>query len=112
MYGSGIYLFFAFVWDATKLFFILSLISLVPIIYNYLSGNALEDRESSLDVYITKTSLGNYQYSTMTGNDIENTSFQHKLINVIADIVACIVFLGFYFFWNKKSEKIQEEIRR
>jgi hypothetical protein len=40
MYGPGIYLFFKFIWDASMLFLALTFISLIPMIYNYVEGNA------------------------------------------------------------------------
>ena len=39
MYGIGIYLFFSFVWDVTKFFLLLSILSTLPIVYNYMQGN-------------------------------------------------------------------------
>lgn len=48
MYGTGIYLFFAFLWEVSKFFIMLSLISVVPIVYNYVEGNAFTYSETSL----------------------------------------------------------------
>ena len=112
MYGSGIYLFFAFIWHAIKLFLALSLISLTPIIYNYYEGNAFDNIDSGLDTFVIKTTIGNFDYSSMTDTDAASQSMSHKLINVVMDIVGCVVFMFFYFYWEKRSGTICKEIEK
>ena len=62
MYGPGIYLFFSSLWDLSILFFFLSVIGMLPILYNYLLGTTLLYSGSSLSVIVTRMTLGAHEY--------------------------------------------------
>ncbi len=109
MYGPGIYLFFSSIWDMAILFLILSIIGLIPMIYNTVLGTTLIYSGSSLNVVAIRMTLGAHEY---TSTSDYNTSIQHKLVNVISDIVSCVVFLAFYFYQVSKSARINKEIRK
>ena len=108
MYGPGIFLFFTFLWDSSVFFIILSFIGLMPMIYNSVSGDVFLNSATTFAVSVTKTSIGNFTSS----NDSYNASIQHKLFNVIPDIVSCVLFLGFYFYWYNKSNKMMKQIKK
>lgn len=65
MYGPGIYLFYRFILEASILFLILTTISIMPMVYNFLQGNAYNNSGTSLSVVVTRFSLGNYDYPTL-----------------------------------------------
>jgi hypothetical protein len=47
-------------WRLSLLFLVLSIISLVPTVYNYLEGNYFSNSISSLEVYIAEISIANF----------------------------------------------------
>lgn len=96
-YGPGIYLFFSFLKSLTVAFFLMSVLELIPIIYNYLQEGALTNMTVSLNYYFAKTTIAAFSPST--------SSFpsQDKLINVVSDMVCILVFIIFYFFWLKRG---------
>lgn len=110
MYGVGIYLFFSFLKKVSILFFVMSFCELVPMLYNYFTGVALENSENSFPNIITKMTVGN-QAKT---ND-QNLSLQHKLLNVVPDIVCTLMMFIFYFYWEhtskREANKIREEVK-
>ena len=59
IYGSGIYLFFSFLKSLTFVFLLMSIVELVPVIYNYLQGTALSTMTASTTYYFAKTTVGN-----------------------------------------------------
>ena len=59
-YGPGIYLFFLFIKKTIFLFCILTVIDLIPLIYNYANGNGFDTSLSSFQVYIAKSMMGNH----------------------------------------------------
>ena len=76
-------------------------------VYNLVKGNALDNSGTSLKVVAIRTTLGAYEYDAT-----DTESLQHKLLNVVPDIVSCVVFLVFYFYWERKSNRIIKEIRK
>ena len=84
----------------------MSIVELMPILYNYCSGNGLSDLTVSINYYFAKTTIGNFSTSS--------TSYQNadKLINVISDMVCILIFIIFYFFWLYRSNKLTEDVRR
>lgn len=107
MYGPGIYLFFDFVWKVSMLFLVMAIISIMPLTYNLMMGNSLSNSASTLQVVATRMSIGAFTYDST-----DTLSNQHKLFNVIPDIVNSVIFLVFYFYWTEKSKKINNEIRK
>lgn len=61
---------------------------------------------------ITRTTIGNFQYSALTASNAGSISLQHKYINAGADMLSCAVFIAFFFHWERKSRKIIEEIQK
>lgn len=108
MYGPGIYLFFTFLWEVSILFIILSIIAIMPMVYNTVQGTSFVNSASTFNVQVTRTSIGSFASS----NEPYNTSIQHKLFNVIPDIVSSVVFLAFYFHWYYKSMKMMKQIKK
>lgn len=104
MYGSGIYLFFSFLWEVSVLFLFFTILSIVPITINYLKGMAFSNSEQSLQFYITKASIGNFQYSDNTLS--YEQSIGYKIANAVVDIAMCIFYLIFFLYWEIKSERI------
>ena len=84
----------------------MGLISLIPTVYNYLTGTVMDTKGSSLAYTIAKTSIGNY---SSTHADYQPL---WKYINVITDMVITLIFIMFYFYWLKKGNSITEEIRK
>lgn len=85
-------------------FFFMSLISLIPIVYNVLSGTVMSSG-TSLAYYIASTSIGNFSSSD------SSYSPTSKYLNVIPDMVSMLVFIVYYFYWLHKGEVISESIR-
>jgi hypothetical protein len=112
MYGVGIYLFFSFLKHVAILFAILTIISIVPIIFNATKGNTLRNSPKALNIYLTRTSLGSYKYSVMTASNAYDLSISYKDLNVAFDILSCVIYLIFCLYWEKKSRKISQHISK
>ena len=80
----------------------MSIISLVPTVYNYLKGTVMDAKGSSLAYTIAKTTIGNFSSSSSDYQAL------HKFLNVIPDMVVILIFIIFYFYWLKKGDKITE----
>ena len=81
---------------------LMSIVSLIPTVYNYLKGTVMDAKGSSLAFTIAKTTIGNFNSS--------HSDYQtlHKFLNVIPDMVVILIFTIFYFYWLKKGDKITE----
>lgn len=106
MYGPGIYLFFNFMKNLVLAFLLMSIIELVPIIYNFFSSNGLTNSTSSASYYIALTTIAAYDSSS------DNQSTRDKYLNTIPDLVVCVIFFIFYFYWLHKSEVLTEKVRK
>lgn len=106
IYGSGIYLFFSFLKSVTVVFGLMSIVELIPIIYNYAAGGALSNMTVSLNYYFAKTTIANFSPST------SSYPTQDKLMNVICDMICIFLFISFYFFWLKRGNELTEEVRK
>ena len=87
------------------LFLVLTLISLLPMIYNYLQGTRFTHSIDSLDVYISRVSISNFygdDPSLSLTEQVDNTRIP-KLINCISDLVSMFLVMAFYFYWTAKS---------
>lgn len=114
MYGPGIYLFFEFLWKLSLLFLVLTVISCVPMAYNYMQGDRYRNSVASLDVYVGQISISNFY-----GNKPGQTSAQQisdtkipKLINCVSDLVSSFIVMVFYFYWTRRSDQITEAIKK
>jgi phosphotransferase system glucose/maltose/N-acetylglucosamine-specific IIC component len=83
----------------------MSIVSLVPTIYNAVVGTVMATKGSSLAYFISATTIGNFSSSD------SSYSQWNKYMNVIPDMVLMLVFITFYFYWLHKGEVITEEIR-
>ena len=86
----------------------------LPLIYNYTAGTNLSNVSDSLQVYLARLSIANQQgvsSNLATAADVQ-TSLRHKLFNIIPDLLNAIVFFGFYLYWDKKSQKIVNEVKK
>lgn len=83
----------------------MSVVCLVPLVYNVVTGPVMKEKGSSLSYWIAASTVGNFN-----SNNVEYTSVD-KYMNVIPDIIATFVFVVFYFYWLHKGEVITEEIR-
>jgi hypothetical protein len=99
-YGPGVSLFFEFQRTFINAFFVMAILSLVPTIYNYLTGPVMSAKGSSLAYYIAMTTIGNF--STSNSNYTET----NKYVNVITDMVVMLVFIVTYFYWLRRGEII------
>ena len=91
----------------------MSLISILPMVYNYVAGIALSNVSDTLAVYLARLSIGNHKGVAPESATaaIVAQSLQHKLINVIPDLVnACLLFI-FYLYWHRKSARLVAEIK-
>lgn len=105
IYGPGIYLFFSFLKSLTVIFLLMSIVELVPVIYNYVSGTALSTMTASTTYYFAKTTIGNLA-STQSNAQL------NKLMNVVPDMVCIFVFICFYFHWLHRGSALTEEVRK
>lgn len=106
IYGPGIYLFFSFLKNVTVIFFLMSIVQLIPIIYNYIAGNGLSTLTISLNYYFARTTIAAFSASTSTSPS------QDKLINVVSDMFCILIFIVFYFFWLNRGNQLTEEVRK
>lgn len=100
VYGPGICLFFEFQKSLINTFLIMSLVSLVPLVYNVLRGPVMGSKGSSLSYWIAASTVGNFDSQNVSYGSVD------KYMNVIPDIVATFVFVVFYFYWLHKGEVI------
>ena len=101
-FGPGISLFFEFQWNFLKAFFLMALISLIPIIYNGIVGPVMSTKGSTLPYSVAKTTIGNFSSSH------PDYQILNKIMNVVPDILVILVFIIFYFFWLRKGRTITE----
>jgi len=99
-YGPGVSLFFEFQLSLIKTFLVMSIISLIPTIYNVIVGPVMSSKGSSLAYYVSATTIGNF-----SSTDSSYTQW-NKYLNVIPDMVLMLVFITFYFYWLHKGEVI------
>jgi hypothetical protein len=52
------------------LFLVLSLISIVPMVYNYIEGSRFSNSVQSLDIYISEVSISNWYGNDPTRNNV------------------------------------------
>lgn len=83
----------------------MSIVAIVPLVYNVLTGPVMGEKGSSLSYWIAATTVGNFDSSNSNYNQT------HKFMNVIPDMISTLVFIIFYFYWLHKGEVITEEIR-
>jgi hypothetical protein len=84
----------------------MSIVELMPILYNYCSGNGLTTLTVSINYYFAKTTIGSFT------TDATTYVSASKQVNVISDMVCILIFIIFYFFWLYRSDKLTEEVRR
>ena len=84
----------------------MSIVSLVPTVYNYLKGTVMDAKGSSLAYTVAKTTIGNFSSSDA------NYQMLYKYLNVIPDMVVMLIFIIFYFYWLRMGNAITEDIRR
>ena len=96
------------------LFLVLSLLSLLPIIYNYIEGDRFVDARPSLDIYLSKISIANFYGDdpSVTNANLINNSSKPKMINCITDLVISFIVMVFYFYWSHDSAKRTEDIKK
>ena len=85
----------------------LTVISLVPIIYNYVVGSRFANATPTLSIYISQVSIANFygnDPSKSSQSQISNTKIP-KLVNCISDLAICFAVMVFYFYWTNKSAK-------
>jgi len=82
----------------------MSLLSLIPTIFNYLSGSKIVGQGTSLAYYFGGTTIGNFSTTSSYSNS-------YKLVNTITDMVNIFIFIVFYFFWLKKGSDITSQIK-
>ena len=78
----------------------MSMVEMVPILYNYLYGNGLQNQTTSLSYYFAMTTVANF--------DSSKSSYitAHKYLNTIPDLISTFIFIVFYFYWLRKGNKI------
>ena len=92
----------------------MTLISLIPIIYNYVGGTALANTGDSLAVYAARLSIANNKgvaEASATADDVSNAMLG-KLLNLIPALLNAVIFFIFYLYWDKRSIKATEEIKQ
>jgi hypothetical protein len=82
----------------------MSLIALIPTIFNYLSGSEIVRQGSTLAYYFGGTTIGNFSTSC-------NYSSSYKLINTSTDLAIIIIFILFYFYWLRKGSELTSSIK-
>jgi len=80
-------------------FMLMSIASLFPTIFNYVSGSNIVGQGTSLAYYFGGTTIGNYSATS-------NYSSSYKWVNTISDMVIIFIFIVFYFFWLKKGSDL------
>ncbi len=93
------YLFFSFLKHIAIVFLILTIISIAPIALNIAKGNTFKNSENSLNIILTRTSIGSHKYSIMKVSDAYSQSITYKVVNVVFDILSCLVYLIFCLYW-------------
>jgi hypothetical protein len=48
----------------------------------------------------------------MVDADSESKSIAYKIVNVVFDIVGCVIFLAFVLYWEKKSANVEKYISK
>jgi hypothetical protein len=80
----------------------MAIVQLIPIIYNYVSGNGLSTMTVSINYYFARTTVAAISAST------SSTPTQDKLVNVVSDMFCILLFIVFYFFWLKRGNQLTE----
>ena len=79
-------------------------------VYNYINGNVYGTTINNLEISITRFSIGAYNYPGMTETNANQLSLANKHLNVFTDFACSIIFFIFYFYWERRSKKIQTQI--
>ena len=82
----------------------MSILSLIPVIFNYFSGSTIVGQGSSLAYFFGGTTIGNLSTASSYSNSF-------KLVNTIVDMVNTLIFIVFYFFWLKKGSDVASRIK-
>ena len=82
----------------------MSLVALIPTIFNYVSGSYIAGQGSTLAYYFGGTTIGNFSTSS-------NYSSSYKLINTITDMLIIFVFIVFYFYWLRQGSTLNSSIK-
>ena len=106
-YGPGIYLFFLFLKKTILLFSILTLVELVPMVYNFVQGDNFDTSGANFQTYIIKFMTGN-----LIKDDNGKGELSDKLLNAIPSMVSAVVFFIFYFYWKNTAERETQELKK
>lgn len=86
----------------------MTIISIMPIVYNGVVGTRFANVGSSIQVYMGYVTAGNQDAT----NVIDTSTYtQHKLFNAIPDMVYSIIFFIFYLYWDYNSKALVDDIK-
>lgn len=78
-------------------------------IYNLCAGSGFTSAQSSLSIYAAQLSVANLAPNAGGVPTADyGINLKNKLLNIIPDMITCCMFLGFYMFWEIKSDKLTD----
>ena len=75
-----------------------------------MAGTGYANISDSLQLYLAKMTVGSHRGippGMATDANVADST-QHKLINVIPDLVNALLFFIFYLYWDRKSKRLTE----
>ena len=111
-YGVGLELYFTFLKYSMLLFFLISLVSVWPIVMNVKGGYLMDgETNSPFDVLTLANQDGadTYEEDLNSANDYTDSTQKYQLMTLIADVTYTALFLLFLVFYRIKSMDIVEK---
>ena len=97
VYGPAVFLLFSFLKKMIKLFAILSVISLILIIYNISSGDTFASKINQSAILFARASLGAF-------NNSQNSQKKTKVLYEVIIGVNIVILFSFWIYWKGYME--------
>lgn len=93
LFGAGPYLYFLFIKKCVLLCFVLTLVSLIPMVYNRIAGTAYVSTAWGFNVFLARATLGAHTSSSPN-------HYEAKLINLVSTAISLFVLVCFWVYWK------------
>lgn len=107
-YGPAVFLLFSFLKKIIKLFVVLSVISLILIIYNISSGDTFSSRINQSAILFARASLGAF-------NNSQHSQNKTKVLYEAIIAVNMLILFCFWIYWkgymDKTADKMEEQLQ-
>jgi hypothetical protein len=92
-FGAAPYLYFLFIKKCLLLFLVLTLVSLIPMLYNRIAGTAYASTAWGVNVAFARATIGAHTSSAPN-------HYQAKIINLLTTAISLFALLSFWIYWK------------